>query len=317
MAEKPDQQQIVRLIQEEAVRLGRTPTSREFRGLVRGGDDTILRLFGSHTILVQAAGLDPVAKGARKLGNEIFEKNIQEQIENYEPIAPIKQYVSKKKLLIGDAHFPFVSEYALVRIYEIAEKLQPEIIIQMGDLYDMYAHSKFPRSLNTYSPEEEENLGVEGARAMWKRLREICPKAECFQIWGNHDIRPMKRTAEAQPSVEHIVAKHVKSIMSFEGVTLVEDPRQELIIGDCQHIHGYRSQLGSHRDFALMNTWTGHSHKGGVVYRRFKAQTFWEANAGFIGEAESKALGYTPQKIHGQTLGCGWEDEFGPRFIHF
>jgi hypothetical protein len=316
MSKKLDQQGLVSLLQQEAMRLGRTPTLREFRPHVHGGETPIMEMFGGYAVLVRAAGLDPVAK-KRVYSNEVFEKSLTIQLDQHVPIEPILQVASKRKLLIGDAHFPFVSKYALERVYEIAMALKPEIIIQMGDLYDMYAHSKFPRSLNVYSPEQEEQLAVEGAKEMWRKLREICPEAECYQLWGNHDIRPMKRTAESQPSVEHIIAKHCQQIMSFEGVTLVTDSRQELIINGTQHIHGYRSQLGSHRDYTLMNTWCGHSHKGGVVFRRFRGQTFWEANAGYIGDAESKALGYTPQKIHDQTLGVGWEDEYGPRFIHF
>src|SRR5205814_2052736 len=108
---------------------------------------------------------------------------------------------------------------------------------------------------------------------------------------------------------------YLDKIMSFDGVKLITDPRQEYEFDDVLTIHGYRTQLGSHRDYSLMKTVHGHSHKGGVVFRRIRGETLWELDVGFTGDAEAKAFGYTPQKIYDGTVGLGWLDGYGPRFI--
>lgn len=294
--------------------MGYTPSRDEFLKDLKIGSQCIVRHFGSYSQLIEASGLDAVVLNKKKK-QDVFTRDLVNVLVSHQPQISIAQPVYLKTLCIGDTHFPFINMRVLEKIYRFAEEHRPQRIIQMGDLFDCYAHTKFPRSLNIYTPDQEEDLAVQGAADMWRILQEICPKAECIQLKGNHDIRASKRILEASPSSERAVSYWLNHIMTFDGVKLIEDSRQEFIDGDVQYIHGYRSGLGSHRDFAMMNTVCAHTHKGGTVFRRFRGQTFWELNAGFVGDAESKALGYTPQKIYDSTTGVGWLDEHGPRFI--
>jgi hypothetical protein len=88
-------------------------------------------------------------------------------------------------------------------------------------------------------------------------------------------------------------------------------------IEDIAFHHGYRSQLGSHRDYMHMNFVGGHTHRGGVVFRNIKNETLWELNCGLAGDPTSKGLSYTSQKMNDWTLGFGAIDEYGPRFISY
>ena len=90
---------------------------------------------------------------------------------------------------------------------------------------------------------------------------------------------------------------------------------EELIIGDIAVFHGYRSQLGAHRDYTLMNCINGHTHKGGAVFRQIRGSVIWELNSGLAGDPEAKGLTYRPQKITDWTPGFGEVDKKGPRFI--
>jgi len=307
--------EMVQTIQMMAIDLGRKPTRDEFVA-AHYPKDRIMTEFGSFAGLCQAAGLSSLSgKKVKFDAAQLFYKNINQQIEEHESPKVESQKTKERILVIGDTHFPFVHKPTLERIYEFAQKVQPTIIIQVGDLLDLYAQSKFPRSLNHYGPEEEERLGMVMANEMWSSLKKICPKAQCYQLLGNHDIRPIKRVLEAAPSLEHVVKSHYKNLIRFEGVTTIDDYRQELIIDGIVFHHGYRSQLGSHRDYVLRNFVCGHSHKGGVVFKRLREEIIWELNAGFVGDADAKALSYTAQKIHDQTLGWGYIDEYGPRFI--
>jgi predicted phosphodiesterase len=307
--------EILQALQSMAAELGRAPKREEFTA-AHYKRDHIAKHWGSWTILLQAAGLYDVGKAIKIDPKKLFYEDIQSQISQHEPVKIESAKTKHRILVIGDCHFPFVHKSTLEKIYEFVKKEQPTFIVQVGDLLDLYAQSKFPRSQNLYGPEEEEKLGVEMAREMWARLNELCPGATKYQLLGNHDIRPIKRVLESAPSLEHIIKAHYKNLIRFDGVTTIDDYRQELVIDNIIFHHGYRSQLGQHRDYTLTNFVCGHSHKGGVVFKRLRDEIIWELNAGFIGDADSKALAYTAQKIHDQTLGWGFIDEYGPRFIH-
>lgn len=316
MSINQDKQLFLQALIDMAIQLERTPLRHEFLKAVKGSKNKLEKYFGNFAVMCQAAGLEQTShQQAAKLNNDIFRADIEQVMENHKPRLTVDPVEYKRTLIIGDCHFPFVHKPTLERIYEYARLHKPEIIIQVGDLYDLYAHSKFPRSQNLYSPVEEERLGRAGAELMWKTLQEIVPGAKCYQMYGNHDVRPVKRTMEVAPQMEHIIAKYIESLMSFDGVELIADPRKELIIEDIQFIHGYRNKLGDHRDYTMMNTVCGHLHRAGVVYRRVHGKALWEMNVGFIGDPESKVFGYTPQKIKDYTLGFGWIDADGPRFI--
>lgn len=313
---KLDQHELVSILTNMAIELGRTPTRDEFIKGLTNGKKLIDVHFGSYSTMIHAAGLPSPRDVKNKYEASPFYRPIHEVVAQHEPVKTKENPQYKPTLVLGDAHFPFIHQPTLDRVYEFAAKHKIERIVQVGDVFDCYSHSKFPRSLNVYSPLEEENLAIEGATKMWATLKSIHPNAECVQLLGNHDIRAAKRTLELLPAMEHVVAKHLKQIMTFEGVTTIHDSRQEYVVDEIAFLHGYRGQLGAHRDYMLMNAVCGHIHRGGVSFRRFKEQTFWELNAGFMGDPSSKALSYNSQKIADYTLGFGFIDEYGPRFIH-
>lgn len=309
-----DLHQVIAALKELALELGRTPLRDEFSKRYKFGK-TACNKFG-YTALIHAAELEPNLT-IWKPTNEIFKADLVEVLNSYVPREQIEQPQYTSTVVLGDVHFPFEHQQTLDKAYKFIEKYKPKRVIQVGDLYDMYAHSKFPRSLNIYSPLQEETLAREKSEAMWKTIKALVPEAECVQLLGNHDVRPVKRTLEVQSAMEHVVKKHLEGLLAFEGVLTINDPRQEYIVEGIEFIHGYRTKLGDHRDYALMNAVCGHIHRGGVSYRRIRGQTLWELNAGFMADPESKALGYTSQKIADYTLGIGFIDEYGPRFIAF
>lgn len=311
-----DAHELLSALKNIAISLGYTPTRDEFIKHIKNGKALITEHFGSYAVMIHASGLDPVKASKNKYESNMLYRPVDEVIVEHKPSLSVQPTIYTPTLIIGDTHFPWVHQPTLERIYEFAKKYQPKRIIQMGDLYDAYAHSKFPRSLNVYSPVEEERLAIEGATKMWEKLQQLCPQAECVQILGNHDSRAAKRTLELMPTMEHVVAKHLREIMTFNNVNTIHDPREEYVVEGVAFLHGYRSKIGEHRDYMLMNAVCGHIHRAGVSYRRFKDQTFWELNAGFCGDPSAKALSYTSQKISDYTLGFAWLDEYGPRFIH-
>lgn len=135
---------------------------------------------------------------------------------------------------------------------------------------------------------------------------------------GNHDDRASKRVSEALPELEHLVTPAIAALFQFDGVLTVQDSRMEYEHEGVLYMHGYLGGTGRHLAHNLRSTVHGHTHKGNVTYRHTGEGTVWELDAGFLGDIDAPVFTYSAQKrMHGTTLGCGWIDQYGPRFIPF
>jgi hypothetical protein len=316
VGDKIDQHQMVSALQALASELGRTPLRDEFIKTVRNGKVLINKYFANYATMVSAAGLTPVKRNV-KIDNSVFNTSIEHHLEQYQAKELPKQEPWEKTLFIGDVHHPFAHQKTLEAAYRFAALHKPKRIIQGGDLYDMYSHTKFPRSHNVFMPKEEHEMSRHHAEKMWAELKNASPDAICTQLWGNHDARPLKRILEVYPSAEDWVTQMLTQMMSFPGVHTMASYREELFLpGNIQVIHGHRSKPGDHMNFSLMNSVNFHTHLGSVVYRNLHRHGIrWELNGGFVADPEAKGLTYTPQRITNWTRGFGYLDEYGPRFI--
>lgn len=219
----------------------------------------------------------------------------------------------KTFLAIGDLHFPWACLESLMKVYAFAQKTQPDYIIQMGDIYDMYSYGRFPRTHCLLTPREEITSGRKMAEAFWKELQRVSPFSICHQLKGNHDERPVKRLLDKAPEFEPFF--DLISIFEFDNVTTQVNAREELVIQDIVFMHGYR-KMGDHVKHNHKNTVCGHTHRGVCIFIRLGEKTLWELNAGFLADVSSIPMSYTQQRKFAQyTKGIGWIDNFGPRFI--
>lgn len=219
----------------------------------------------------------------------------------------------QKILVVGDCHFPFSNHETLLKIITFAKNEQPDVIVQIGDLYDLFAMSKFPRSMNVSTPAQEIEDARNWAEWFWAEIRKDT-KATCYQIKGNHDQRASKRIIEKLPEIACLM-RGLDELFNFPGVSTIKNDRDELEIDDIIFIHGYKSRLGDHMRFMNRNVVCGHSHRGGVVFQNsYQNKILWELNAGFCADVSTVPLQYTPQKFTHWTQGFGYIDSNGPRF---
>lgn len=308
-----EQHKIISALKDLAIELQRTPSSKEFVVKTKISEYAVTKHFGTYTALRLAAGLDQYKQ--EKLSNAIFETPIEKHLDEYKPIERPPREPYPTMAIISDIHWPFHSQRVVDRFYKWVSDHKPSIVILNGDGWDMYSHAKFPRSHNVFTPKAEEEKSKVLNTEFWQVLKRASPKSRLIQMLGNHDVRPIKRTLEEAPVLEHWIERYMRELFTFDGVETVFDPRQELMIGDVMVHHGHKSQLGAHRDHALYNAIVGHTHKAGVVFREIRGQTLWEMNCGYAGDPLAKGLTYTPQKITNWTPGFGAVDEDGPRVI--
>lgn len=320
---------IIQAIQEVASELGHAPSKREFTKHSKSiHHSSVVSRFKTWSAAVIAAGLVPNEETQKKKTAppklELVEspEQVQEIIRETAQRKIIRLNSYKKILCIPDFHAPFVNFDALSMVYAIAESEQPDTIVQLGDLFDCYSQSRFPRNVNIYTPKAEWDLARSVAEDMWKKLRELCPKATCLQILGNHCVRPLLRIAEKFPEGAHLMEDAVRKAYEFDGVTTIHNPSEELFIDDIAFIHGHYSGMGKHRDYMRMNVVHGHDHQQYIVTKpvwdtNMQHKTIWEMSCGLLGDPFSAALSYRSQRIHNWVTGVGMIDSLGPRLISF
>jgi predicted phosphodiesterase len=302
-----------------AQELGRTPTKVEYEA-AGNSDKQMRKEFGTYTAFLDAAGLEQLSRSnKKKIDNSIFNVDIEKHINRFtqesDKIDPIKAKTSNGAIL-SDIHWPFHHAEKMELFFKRMEKKKYDFVCINGDAVDFYSHATFPRSHNIFTPKEECDLARKLNEDFWKRVKKINPKAKCYQTLGNHSIRPIKRILESYPAAEDWIKEAMEKMFKFDGVTTLSSPRDFILLNDeIAIMHGYKSQLGAHRDQHLMSCIVGHTHRPGIVYRRMMNKVIVEANSGLMGNPAAKGLTYTASKLTEWVNGFLEIDDAGLRFI--
>lgn len=308
------QHYVICKLKELANELKRVPMRHEFEQLLPRINPDVL--FGSYERMLQASGLAKITQPVEVVKKPKIEfDSIVDQLFSYhEKQRSLPKKIQTKgntTLVIGDTHFPFASVENIMRTAQLAEIIKPTNIVQLGDLYDFYALSRFPRSRNCYSPFEEVSLGHEMAKRFWQELRRVSPKSFCYQLLGNHDQRPHLRVLESAPDAE--VFFSYKSVFEFEGVKTIWDIREELELDGRLYFH-YRKKFGTNSVHFGKSCIFGHTHREQMLKFDYGNGSVFEYNVGLFGDPTAKELSYTPSKVTHWTLGgVGLIDDYGAR----
>lgn len=220
-------------------------------------------------------------------------------------------------LVIGDFHAPFVDQKALRFVINAIKKEQPSNVVQMGDLYDMFSFSRFPKNPDFISPRKEMERAHEQAEDLWASVQKAAPRASCYQILGNHSIRPKSLALEKCPELYPFVAKSWADLFKFKGVSTTMDIRDELILDDVVYEHGFYGRPGQHLKENLKCTVIGHTHRPWVHFEKLRNKLLWELNVGYIADPTSEALAYTRKKWVKWVQGYGLIKDGIPIFVPF
>lgn len=287
--------------------LKKPPSRPEFLSLSSISNRQILNTFGSWSAALSACGFGAQQpKPSQITVEDIRTKRLPLYRENRVPT-----------LFIGDTHFPF--SVAIGEIYEyLVSHKEIKRVVQCGDLYDLYAApgSKFPRSHITLNPWEEISEGRKCADTMWGTIQKI-RRFECIQLLGNHCTRVHRKVLTNAPELEPFI--EFNKWYEFPDVRTVLDPREIVQMDDYGVMHGHYARLGQHRDAYMQNIVCAHSHRPGILYKNYgspdQPRVLFEFNVGYLGDASSLPLSYTPTKLSDRTNSFGVMDGDGPRVI--
>jgi predicted phosphodiesterase len=174
--------------------------------------------FGTFLEFRRKAGLEH-GRGAAQLEKDIakhasldryrgfYEMEVVPYISKYEKDQNTKHL---KTILIGsDLHDKEADPFVLGVFLDTAKRIQPDIIVLNGDMFDEYEFSKFDQDPRQINLKERYDFMRE---KFFKPLRKACPKAQIDFIMGNHEFRILRHMADRTPNL--------RSLMDLMGISL-------------------------------------------------------------------------------------------------
>lgn len=199
----------------------------------------------------------------------------------------------ERRVILGDLHVPFHSLPACSAALALIRLIQPQRIVQLGDLWNMGAVSHHPRP---FGGRENHAGALAQGRAFLEALRKAAPGAEIRVLMGNHD-RWGEEYEDENPQMAGLVTAH--QILDCErlGIQVHTSIREPLVLGPVAYHHGY----GGGEHFAKRYA-TDDAPKAGVscyvVAHHHTLQLFSARNgcecwgAGWLGRPDPSAFSY-------------------------
>jgi hypothetical protein len=189
-----------------------------------------------------------------------------------------------------------------------------DYIVQMGDAFDFFSASRFARTHDLITPEDEIRESFEKLTKFWDKVRKLKKShAQMIMLLGNHETRPWKRLLDQAP--ELLTFMDMKKYFRFPEVIVAPDAKSEIKLEGIIFHHGWLAKLGDHAKYFNESCVVGHTHVGGVVYHaRGDGKVIWELNAGLAADRHSTPMKYRETTYCKWTNGFAIIDELGPRF---
>lgn len=198
-------------------------------------------------------------------------------------------------LAIPDLHCPFQHIDALDFLKAVADKIQPDKIVCLGDEIDAHAYSRWPKSPDGMTAGQELKAAIEALIPFYAAFPNV---QVCI---SNHTIRPKKLMFDAGLPAA-FWPKYETMLNAPDGWSWHE----HIIIDNVRYMHGDQGKGG-------MNGWTknsevyhqstvvGHWHsKAGVYYD----SSMFNVNAGCLIDEKAYAFEYAKNSHKRPNLGC-------------
>lgn len=221
----------------------------------------------------------------------------------------------RKIIAVPDTHFPFHCKSSLKAILKAIKEEQPNVVVQLGDLYDFFSFSRFPKQPDVIKPHEEIEHAYSDALEFWTNVKREVPRATLYQLLGNHCVRPHKLALERCPDLYPLIIRSWKDLFQFKGVHTILNPRDDLELDGIVFEHGFYTQPGKHLRNNMKSTVIGHTHRPWIHYEKIRKALLFELNCGHAADVTHSALSYTPKKFNPWVKGYGLIENGIPIFV--
>ena len=222
--------------------------------------------------------------------------------------------IYNKILVIPDMHMPFIDKNALRVVALWKRNHNPDLIIQLGDLFDFKAWSRWPKDADDDSPHLEFEKAMQQAASVSK----LIPNMEI--LFGNHDMRVAKRALEVG-FTRHIM-RDLSEIFRYPGWHWHADPKAKLIVntpkGPVWFLHGDEMGGNAAQKSRLLgiSIVQGHSHQASITHSNGLSHAVYGMETGHIMDMESKGAQYAFRSGRYPVMGFGIIKYGIPYFIN-
>jgi hypothetical protein len=172
-------------------------------------DATWNRHFGTFQEFKRSAGID-LSRHAGRLEKQIAKHAGHDDIEKFtnQKHSYIGKYEKPSSsrfqtvMVCSDVHDEFCDPFWRRVWLETVERVQPEIIVLNGDIFDLAEFGKYEKDPRDWDITRKIRMALDFIRD----CREAAPNAQIDFIEGNHEFRLFRHLAEATPALKTILA---------------------------------------------------------------------------------------------------------------
>lgn len=186
---------------------------------------------------------------------------------------------TKTTLVVPDIQYPYHDTLALSKLVKVAEDIQPDHILQIGDGIDFPQVSRWTKgTAGEYAQTLQEH--IDGFKGVLSDLRQVAPKAKITWLEGNHDLRLKEFVRTYAPALGALRALEVENLFGLAELD-VQYAKGPLRVGTNTYaVHGHESggycasanawdlkflkRYGSDKNFLF-----GHTHQPFLLTRAF------------------------------------------------
>lgn len=176
------------------------------------------------------------------------------------------------------------------------KSIQPDILVHLGDLFDVKCLSRFAKAGSPTLKQE-----YESGSEFLVQLHEAAPKATRVFLMGNHEYRIFR---EENLLVSDLLdmRKHIPELKHWKVYDYLYDPSYVYRVGQVTFSHGFSTSAGAMKREVLSLTYPnglyvhGHLHQGHgpeQIMAGSLALPYWKADAGC-------GIEYTPTSYFAQ-----------------
>lgn len=180
---------------------------------------------------------------------------------------PKVREIYKKEIFVSDLQIPFQDNKAVDIFFDLAGKVEPDIIFLGGDIIDFYSISPFLKNNEFIDIRYE----VQKVVAFLMRLRKEFPRAKIYYMQGNHEWRIFRELWRNGTSVLAPVSNYVMHPVNMFHLAKfdIEYLDEPFRIGVLYHLHGHEAKSRGrieHVALNLLRRWgenliCGHFHR--------------------------------------------------------
>ena len=186
---------------------------------------------------------------------------------------------TRTTLILPDIQYPYHDALMLKKLISVAEDIQPDAILQIGDGIDFPQVSRWSvGQAEQYSLTLQEH--VVGFRSFLEELRQACPEADITWLEGNHDARLTDFIRKYAFPVSALDVLKMESIFGLDDLSIKYETGPIRVGTNVYAFHGHESggysstpsawdvkftkRYGSDKSYVF-----GHTHQPFIIHRAF------------------------------------------------